>query len=118
MNTLNFFRSRIARIEILNDQSQNLQLIFFEKPVICQYLSNRTKEDFLETVDRNSSNDKINGLLDNQYNFLDEMRHFEFLSQNIPIRIDFFYPLFRSIDLALYFLLNFLILFDQYNEDC
>lgn len=55
---------------------------------ISKYLSESTKEYFLENVKRDQPNDKIKGLLEKCNDFIDEMNHFKFIMTNIPFDLD------------------------------
>lgn len=43
---------------------------------VVTYLSNNTKEYFLENANRDSANEKINSLLQKKNDFIDEMIHY------------------------------------------
>ena len=57
-----------------------MEKIYFRIPYLMFYLTHQTKREFLESVSRDSLNDKINGLLDNVEKFEMEMIHFLDLS--------------------------------------
>ncbi|EAR99593.3 inositol 1,4,5-trisphosphate receptor type 3 (macronuclear) [Tetrahymena thermophila SB210] len=62
-------------IEIVN-QFGKLQKVFFPFPQIAGYLSSTKQRRFLEDVNRDSANEKIQGLLSMEDQFMDEMKHF------------------------------------------
>ena len=57
-----------------------MEKIYFRIPYLMFYLTDQTKREFLESVGRDSLNDKINGLLENVEKFEMEMIHFMDLS--------------------------------------
>ncbi|EGR33950.1 inositol -triphosphate type 1 isoform 3, putative, partial [Ichthyophthirius multifiliis] len=76
---LNFFKQNTLSIEIINQQG-NLQKIYFRKPKLIKYFSTTSKQRFLHLCDRETANQKIQGLLRQYPSFLDEMNHFLFLN--------------------------------------
>jgi len=81
---------------------------------VSKYLSESTKEKFLENVKRDQPNDKIKGLLDKTTDFIDEMNHFKFIMTNIPFNLDLLFTRTRWIVLVCASFLNFMILFDTF----
>jgi hypothetical protein len=49
--------------------------ILFSLKEISQFLSPSTQKEFVSSVNRDSANDKINGLLIKKNDFIDEMEH-------------------------------------------
>ena len=74
--------------------------------------------NFLENVNRDTSNEKINGILISKNDFVDEMKHFRFLRENVPIDLDKCFTLCRYLVLLAAFVINFLLLFDSFVESC
>ena len=85
---------------------------------VSKYLSESTKEKFLENVKRDQPNDKIKGLLDKTTDFIDEMNHFKFIMTNIPFNLDLLFTRTRWIVLVCASFLNFMILFDTFKKGC
>jgi len=50
--------------------------------------------------------------------FIDEMNHFKFIMNNIPVNLDKLFTTSRSIVLINSFIINSLLLFDYYIEPC
>ena len=50
--------------------------------------------------------------------FISEMKHFRFLMTNVPFNLDETFTIFRWIVLFCAFIINFLLLFDYYVEEC
>jgi hypothetical protein len=69
-------------------------------------------------VNRDSANDKINGLLIKKNDFIDEMEHNQFLRNHVPIDLDRWFTFARLVVLLSAFVINFLLLFDEFSEDC
>lgn len=112
-----FFKLNTCRIEILNNQMA-LQILFFPKPELAQYLSVNSMMKFLEVVNRDNANEKINGFLSVKKDLIDEMKHLRFLMTNIPFNLDETFALFRWLTLFMAFVINFLILSDNFIEEC
>jgi len=72
----------------------------------------------LEEVKRDNANEKINGLLSIKKDLNDEMKHHRFLSENVPFNLDVAFTNFRWIVLLCAFIINFLLLFDSFIEEC
>ena len=108
-----YFKLNTLRIEIINT-SNFLQIVYFPKPELSQYLSESSKENFLETVNRQSANEKIMGLINSRSDFIDEMKHYKFLMNNIPVDMDKLFTYMRLIALLCAFVINFLLLFDMF----
>lgn len=91
----------------------NLERIYYPQPVLMQYLSDETKMIFLDQVNRESINDKINGLLDELDNFYMEMIHFMKLK-----KLGFRYNnkvlvYLRNLCLFISFIINLLLLIND-----
>lgn len=114
---IQFYRENSARIEIVNSQNE-LQVLYFTKPSFSRYLSQTTVDEFISNVNRETANDKINGLIDKQQDFINEMQHFQFLMKNIKLDIDFWYKTTRYVVMLIYILINILILFDDLDATC
>lgn len=71
---------------------------------------------FLEVVNRDNANEKINGLLSVKKDLVDEMKHLRFLMTNVPFNLDETFMVFRWLVLFCAFIINFLILFDNFTE--
>lgn len=72
---LRYFQEKIISIEIVN-KDKELQRIYFAKPPLQMYHSEFSKKSFELAVNRNSANDKIEGLM-NHIKFIDiEVNHF------------------------------------------
>ena len=56
------------------------------------------------------------GLLNSKNDLIDEMKHYKFLMNNIPVDMDKIFTLCRLIALLCAFVINFLILFDVFTE--
>lgn len=117
-----FFFSK-NRVKYIIFNFLDIKIIFFFIILIIylagtKYLSESTKEKFLDTVNRTSSNEKINGLLTKKNDFIDEMNHISFMSQNIPIDMDKWFTSSRLIVTMSAFIINFLILFDHFTAEC
>ncbi|CAD8112241.1 unnamed protein product [Paramecium sonneborni] len=112
---LNYYKNETASIEIVN-MNGKLEKIYFQVPTLMKYLTEETKHQFMEEVERDSINDKINGLLDNMDNFYMEMVHFMKL-RKIGIRFNNnFIVYLRNMCMILALLLNILITIDDTEE--
>ena len=76
--SIKFYRTNVVMIEIINDQN-DIQRVFFRLPLCTRFLSSISAKSFITTVNRESIDEKINGLLNNSAKFLEEMRHFMYL---------------------------------------
>lgn len=114
---LMYYKNVTGRIEIINSQNQ-MQLMFFIKPTVYSCFSPSTQEWFLENVNRDSPNSKINGLLNKRFDFIAEMTHFSFMKENVPIDLDKWFTTCRWLVLLNIFIINFLILFDSFVGNC
>ncbi|CAD8205015.1 unnamed protein product [Paramecium pentaurelia] len=112
---LNYYKNETASIEIVN-MNGKLEKIYFQVPTLMKYLTEETKRQFMEEVERDSINDKINGLLDNMDNFYMEMVHFMKL-RKIGIRFNNnFIVYLRNVCIILALLLNILITINDTEE--
>ncbi|CAD8120276.1 unnamed protein product [Paramecium sonneborni] len=112
---LNYYKNETASIEIVN-MNGKLEKIYFQVPTLMKYLTEETKHQFMEEVERDSINDKINGLLDNMDNFYMEMVHFMKL-RKIGIRFNNnFIVYLRNVCIILALLLNILITINDTEE--
>jgi hypothetical protein len=68
-----FFLSNLCRVEIARGDS--LHRVHFPKPVLANYLTEKTKEETLWSLPRDSSSDKVNGLFSAANDIFDEMKH-------------------------------------------
>jgi hypothetical protein len=68
--------------------------------------------EFALSVNRDSANDKINGLLIKKNDFIDEMEHNQFLRKHVPIDLDNWFRFTRWVVLLCAFVINFLLMFD------
>lgn len=113
--TLKFFKMNVGMIEIINSQ-KNVQRVFFRLPRLTKFLSKETISKFIETVNRESIDEKINGLLGFQPEFLEEMQHFMKLrAKGVRMSIQTL-SFLRDISFIVTFIICFIILFDQNNE--
>ncbi|KRX09146.1 hypothetical protein PPERSA_08862 [Pseudocohnilembus persalinus] len=117
-----YFNENCISIEIINSANE-LQKVFFRKPLLTNYLSDTSKIRFEENVRRDSSTDKLNALLEQEQTFEDEMHHILRLS-SILKRVNLQYlTYFRNINIVLIFIQNLFILFtsgtnmDKQSED-
>ena len=85
---------------------------------MAQYLSVNSMMTFLEVVNRDNANEKINGLLSVKKDLIDEMKHLKFLMTNVPFNLDETFMVFRWLVLFCAFIINFLLLFDNFTEEC
>lgn len=91
----------------------NLEKIYFPLPFLMQYLTEDTKFQFMETVNRDSINDKINGLLDEFEYFYMEMVHFMKL-RKVGLRYNNrIITYLRNISFVVAFFINLLITIDH-----
>nr|CAR82067.1 TPA: calcium release channel IV1b [Paramecium tetraurelia] len=112
---LNYYKNETASIEIVN-MNGKLEKIYFQVPTLMKYLTEETKLQFMEEVERDSINDKINGLLDNMDYFYMEMVHFMKL-RKIGIRFNNnFIVYLRNVCIILALLLNILITINDTEE--
>ena len=72
----------------------------------------------MDNVNRGTPNEKINGLLYERKDFMDEMNHIKMLLTNIPFNLDSTFTNFRWIVLLCAFIINFLLLFDFFIVEC
>ena len=70
-----FFKQNTGKIEVNIDG--DIQLVFFIIQPKCWYLTEETKNKFLNTVERETQQDKILGLISAIPGFIDEMDHLE-----------------------------------------
>lgn len=105
-----FFFEKIRSIEIINQESE-LQKIYFAKPPLSRLHTNFSKEIFEDEVERGSSNEKLNGLIENVPFLMLELEHFNKLSRgpfsaNFSIffilqRFNFYFSLLLNVLLML-----------------
>eukprot|EP01027_Heterolobosea_sp_BB2_P015091 GEZU01021623.1.p1 GENE.GEZU01021623.1~~GEZU01021623.1.p1 ORF type:complete len:434 (+),score=137.59 GEZU01021623.1:184-1485(+) len=73
------FKEQTGRIEIVREGV--LERVYFRIPDLCQYLTKKTRDNFVETVNRNDGPPgKIEGLTSKIPQFLREMEHQQMLS--------------------------------------
>jgi hypothetical protein len=85
-----FFSEKTASVEILNE-SKRLQKVYFPIHNVTKFLSDYSRVKFMENVNRESSNDKINDMLEMYLDFYDEMTHFQKLRAfGIPVNLTYF----------------------------
>lgn len=102
---MKFFKQHTLSIEIINARG-NLQHVVFRKPKMLKYFSTYSQKDFLSTCERESSSEKILGLLDSFKDFEEEMKHFLFLnSKNLFFNLTYL-SWIRNLNLIIIFLIN------------
>jgi len=103
-----FFQSRTCRIEVLVDD--DLQHVYFAKRPVCDHLTTETRDKFMNSVNRDSANQKLMGLINTSSDLIDEMRHVEKISkktfQITPQRL----AKIRDISFMLSLLINIVML--------
>jgi hypothetical protein len=76
------FMENVCKIEIMwNNQ---VQPVYFSKPKICEYLSDGTKEKFMEQCDYDTCDNRVSYLMDHFEKLIDEMEVFCHLSKSFP----------------------------------
>lgn len=80
-NAYSFFKKNTGKIEV--NIEGDIQIVFFIIQPKCRYLTPLTKQKFLQTVERETQQDKILGLLQAIPGFIDEMDHLEEMTQRI-----------------------------------
>lgn len=106
---ITYFSEKTGSIEILNE-SKRLQKVYFPVHNVTKFLSEYSKDKFMENVNRESSNDKINDLLEMYLDFYDEMSHFQKLRAfGIPVNLTYFEWL-KMISLICVVAANFIML--------
>ncbi|EGR33363.1 hypothetical protein IMG5_055060 [Ichthyophthirius multifiliis] len=107
-------KKQLLSIEIIN-QFNSIQKIYFQKHPLTYYLSRTSKEKFLENVNINTANDKIQGFLQTQIQFQDEMMHFLKLNAfGINIQLSFMQQV-KNINLLLILIITFFLFFDLFS---
>ena len=76
-----FFKKNTGKIEVY--VSGDIQIVFFIIQPKCRFLTQLTKDKFLLTVERETQQDKIFGILQAVPGFIDEMEHLEEMSNRI-----------------------------------
>ena len=79
-----FIKLHTGRIEIVSNN--NLQRIYFPIRPVCHNLSPDTRSSFVDNVDRDTHQTKIDGLMESVPDLIDEMYHIEYLKE-MPIQI-------------------------------
>ena len=108
--SMQFYQKFTGMCEVVvND---DLFKVFFPILPICRFLSGDSKKHFLENVDRDSPQHKINGFLAAIPDFIDEMEHAESLRHGkikiTPKVVNFI----RDCCLTLAFIINMIILYE------
>jgi inositol 1,4,5-triphosphate receptor type 3 len=88
----------------------NLEKVYFPIPALMHYLSDETKQNFLEEVSRESINDKINGLLERIQDFYLEITYYQKLHQFGLRYNNTSLTYIRNLCLLIAFLINLLLL--------
>ncbi|EGR32545.1 hypothetical protein IMG5_078330 [Ichthyophthirius multifiliis] len=115
-NALIFMQINTCSIEIVN-QKNNLQKIYFRKHPITKYLSTITMNKFIQNVNREGSTEKINGLLSQKENFLNEMEQFLKLNA-LGLYFNLSYlALFRNINFTITLLINLTLLIEIFEYE-
>ena len=68
-----FFQKNTGRVEVV--RGGRLELVYFPRPVISNFLTDSSREAFKWAVDRSSPQAKLDGLVAASEDFLAEMRH-------------------------------------------
>jgi inositol 1,4,5-triphosphate receptor type 3 len=102
-----FFKTFSNHIEIVF--RNNLQRVYFVIQPACLYLSDTKQTEFLDTVNRDTPNDKLAGMMEVAPELFDIMDHLCYLS-NLPIKISpKIFDLLRLISLITSFTINIII---------
>ena len=75
-----FLKSHTARIEV--SVAGKLQRVYFPIRPVCHYISEKTKANLMEHIDRDSQQTKVTELLEAIPVLMDEMKHNEILTQS------------------------------------
>jgi len=71
-------RSHTARIEV--SVLGKLQRVYFPIRPVCHFISEKTKANLMEHIDRDSQQTKVTELLESVPTLIDEMKHNEILT--------------------------------------
>ena len=112
VNALKFFRSNLANIEILF--KDKLLKVYFPVYPVCRYLSTNSRKGLMANVNRESPNEKINGLVGSSDELFDEMTHMAFLKSHIPIFSPSHYNLLRDFSTIISLIINIIIISTYY----
>lgn len=111
-------RLEVITEDPIKDKDQK-ELIFFEPNPKFSFLSEDTKSDFIEQVDRTSHESKIHGLISTCMYFEEEITIAEDIKKKYP-RISSWFDSFREYEIGIFIiccLLNLFILIDYANDD-
>jgi hypothetical protein len=111
LNVYDFLSHLVSMVEIrvMNDQKEyTSHSIFFVKPPITFLLSEQTKFEFSQNVDRTNASTKLNELLERTDYFLFEM----FFNYNLAIQ-NKFNVIFRTVRMDYLEMFNYLIILAQ-----
>ena len=75
-----FIRFHTAKIEI--NVNGNLQSVYFPRRPACHFISDESKKSLMESVNRESQSNKVEGLMNAAPDLIDEMMHNEELSRS------------------------------------
>jgi hypothetical protein len=87
---LEFLENRVNQIEIM-DENKELQTVYYIIDPRSQYLNKYTKETFENTVVRTTTITKLEGLIAEIPDFLEEINHFLMLKKRLGFRINLDY---------------------------
>ena len=76
-----FFKRNTGRIEV--NIEGDIQIVFFIIQPKCRFLTEITKNKFLQSVERETQQDKIMGILEAVPGFIDEMDHLEEMTRRL-----------------------------------
>ena len=76
-----FFKTNTGRIEV--NIEGDIQIVFFIIQPKCRFLTEITKNKFLQAVERETQQDKIMGILEAVPGFIDEMDHLEDMTRRV-----------------------------------
>ena len=122
---LKFLGSFAKRLEIITgDEEDDLtgvqkELLFFEPNPKFSFLSEETKEQFIEDVDRSSHESKMHGLITSCTYFEEEINITEKMKQNHP-KLSQMFSSYREYEIALFLLccvINLFIVIDYPEPD-
>jgi hypothetical protein len=105
MKIYQFYERLVISVEILDYYYSKNPICFFTKPPITFLLSEESKNQFLNTVDRSSSAQKLQGLLGSCDYFLYEMFH----NYGMALQ-DRFRLFFRGLKLKYFEIVNFMFI--------
>lgn len=70
---LTFLTSNLCRVEIARNNA--LHRVYFPRPILTNYLTEKTREETLWNLPRDSPGEKVNGLFSAANDLYDEMEH-------------------------------------------